>query len=164
MITFRRSEYMNSTIFVMKRQTILTLLRVWVVIWLLAVPLYHIHPDAAHHHNESGPHHGGIAHTIFSRDLDGEFGSREMGFQDTKETLAHSTRSYQDSPELSFSLMSDASERKFIKSLLVPVSLISVAALSSAGNVNFAVHDESPIPHLLFILEFSSRPPPSVLI
>ena len=159
-----RSEPRLDGIFMKKWQTIRTLLLMWIVIWLFAVPLFHVHPDAAHHHNESGPHHGGIAHTIFSGDLDGEFGNRKVDFKEPKGLVTHSTSSSQDSPEVGFSLLSDASDRKILKSLLAPVSLIPVAELFTLETDDRAVQDENPPPPLLFVLKVSSRAPPFVLL
>lgn len=45
----------------------------WVAVWMLAVPLVHIHPEADHHHGEAGHVHGGTVHTVFSPDLSCEF-------------------------------------------------------------------------------------------
>ncbi len=41
-----------------------TLLRIWLVIWVLTLPLVHIHPEANHAHGESGHLHGGTYHSI----------------------------------------------------------------------------------------------------
>lgn len=164
MLTFVRSEPLIDGMFMKPWQTMRTLLLMWIVIWLLAVPLFHVHPDAAHHHNESGPHHGGIAHTVFSRDLDGEFGNRKVDFQEPKGLVTHSTPSSQDSPELDFSLLSDASGRKILKSLLAPVSLIPVAALSTPETDDRAVQNKNPLRPLLLVFELSSRAPPLVLL
>src|SRR5438128_2704241 len=97
--------------------TLRTLICTWATIWLVAIPLYHVHPDANHHHNESGPHHGGIAHSIFSGDLDGEFGTHTAaGGQEPGTLSAHSVCLLEDSPELGFSFLSDSSDRKPFKS------------------------------------------------
>jgi hypothetical protein len=41
-----------------------TLLRVWLIIWVITLPLIHIHPEADHAHGMSGHLHGGTFHTI----------------------------------------------------------------------------------------------------
>ena len=41
-----------------------TLLRVWLVIWVVTLPLVHIHPDADHAHGMPGHVHGGTYHSI----------------------------------------------------------------------------------------------------
>lgn len=41
-----------------------TLLRLWLVIWVLTLPLIHIHPEIDHAHGMSGHLHGGTYHSI----------------------------------------------------------------------------------------------------
>jgi len=41
-----------------------TLLRLWLVIWVLTLPLVHIHPEADHAHGMAGHVHGGTYHSI----------------------------------------------------------------------------------------------------
>lgn len=45
----------------------------WVMLWMVAIPLVHIHPEADHRHGDLGHTHGGIAHTVFSPDLSYEY-------------------------------------------------------------------------------------------
>ena len=45
----------------------------WVSLWMLMVPLFHVHPEADHRHGGEVHKHGGIVHTIFSADLQCEF-------------------------------------------------------------------------------------------
>src|SRR4026207_1286770 len=49
------------------------LVLVWVSIWMLMVPLFHIHPEADHHHGYASHVHGGTVHTVFSPDLECEY-------------------------------------------------------------------------------------------
>ncbi len=41
-----------------------TFLRLWLVIWVVALPLVHIHPEADHAHGQSDQVHGGTYHSI----------------------------------------------------------------------------------------------------
>lgn len=41
-----------------------TLLRLWLVIWVITLPLIHIHPEADHAHGMSDHVHGGTYHSI----------------------------------------------------------------------------------------------------
>ena len=68
----------------------------WVITWVVTVPLFHTHlPDV---NDELAPHQG-LAHTVFSPDLPGEFScAHRDGFH-------LSTRSL-NSPELGFVLSS----------------------------------------------------------
>ena len=46
---------------------------VWASLWMLAVPLVHIHPEADHRHGAADHLHGGTVHTVFSPKLPCEF-------------------------------------------------------------------------------------------
>ena len=41
-----------------------TLLRVWLVLWVITLPLIHIHPEVDHAHGMLGHVHGGTYHSI----------------------------------------------------------------------------------------------------
>ena len=43
-----------------------TLLRIWLIIWVVTLPLVHIHPEADHAHGMPGHVHGGTYHTVLS--------------------------------------------------------------------------------------------------
>ncbi len=43
-----------------------TFLRVWLIFWVITLPLVHIHPEADHAHGMSGHAHGGTYHTVLS--------------------------------------------------------------------------------------------------
>jgi len=40
------------------------LLRVWLIVWVITLPLIHIHPEVDHAHGMSGHVHGGTYHSI----------------------------------------------------------------------------------------------------
>lgn len=42
---------------------------VWLVAWVLVVPLVHVHPEADHRHGLPGHVHGGTFHTVLSPEL-----------------------------------------------------------------------------------------------
>jgi len=77
------------------------LTQVWVIIWVVTVPLFHTHlPDV----NDLASRQG-LAHTVFSPDLPGEFScAHSNGFH-------LSTRS-QNSPELGFVLSTAEDSKK----------------------------------------------------
>ncbi|MBX3120894.1 MAG: hypothetical protein KF806_14250 [Nitrospira sp.] len=97
------------------------LLRGWAVLWLLALPLFHIHPETHPHHGEAGHVHAVAIHTVFSGDVESEFGEAREGsaLPAGEETGATFTvagaHAWTTDPELSFSLLNDATERKPIK-------------------------------------------------
>ncbi|MDX2347680.1 MAG: hypothetical protein QNK38_02370, partial [Nitrospirota bacterium] len=41
-----------------------TFVQLWLIVWVITLPLVHIHPDADHAHGMSGHVHGGTYHTI----------------------------------------------------------------------------------------------------
>lgn len=43
-----------------------TLFRIWLILWVIGLPLIHIHPEADHAHGMDGHVHGGTFHTILS--------------------------------------------------------------------------------------------------
>jgi len=162
MLPFLPGEHMIRSILRPRWLAIATLLRIWIVTWLLAVPLFHIHLDTAHHHNESGAHHGGIAHTIYSGDLKGEFGNPQT--KSTKGLLTHSRCSYQDAPELGFSLLSDASDRNVCKPFLTVMSVLAIAASCSPEISDSVTSDKIPLRRLPFLQKPPLRAPPYVLV
>ena len=82
------------------------ILRGWVVLWLLALPLFHIHPETDPHHGEAGHVHAVAVHTVFSGDLEGEFGEhteaasvRHHAYHKGSEPLANTLWLRPDSPK-----------------------------------------------------------------
>ena len=70
----------------------------WVILWVITVPLFHTHlPDVTY-----GPAslQGGLAHTVFSPDLPGEFSCAH-------DHLAHVSTRVANSPELGFVLSNE---------------------------------------------------------
>ena len=43
-----------------------TFLRAWLILWVVSLPLVHVHPEADHAHGMSGHAHGGTYHTVLS--------------------------------------------------------------------------------------------------
>lgn len=42
--------------------------RLWLMLWVICLPLVHIHPEADHAHGMAGHSHGGTFHTVLSSD------------------------------------------------------------------------------------------------
>ncbi len=75
---------------------------VWVILWVATVPLFHTHfPDV----NDFASGHG-LAHTVFSPDLPGEFFYHSHGFQLSNKS--------QNSPELGFVFSTAEDSKKWI--------------------------------------------------
>src|SRR4030095_10375735 len=69
---------------------------VWTIIWVATVPLFHTHlPDIS----DKTISQGGVAHTVFSPDLPGEFFRFSAAAQGP---FAHLSNRISNSPELGF--------------------------------------------------------------
>ena len=148
------------------------LLRAWITIWLLAVPLFHVHPEADHHHGEAGHIHGGTVHTVFSPDLDGEFephhdAARNHGTPhntDRTSFAAHPAHAL-DYAELGFSFVSDSTDRSLPKPLVTAVFLVQPPAYLTVTAIHLASLDLTVSQSLtLFTHDISARAPPAPLV
>lgn len=148
-----------------------TMLRAWVIVWMLAVPLFHVHPEADHHHGEEGHVHGGTVHTVFSPDLDGEFDDN----QHATDSVGHSTANHVafsshpahglEYAELGFSFLSDSTDRKLPKPLFVHVLATEPTELISFGPRPSKAQDRAfALPLTVLTRDIPSRAPPSLLI
>ncbi len=143
-------------------------LRGWVVLWLLALPLFHIHPETDPHHGEAGHVHAVAVHTVFSGDLEGEFGEQPEGAPARPHAAAgpgfsaEGSHAWNTDPELSLTLLNDATDRKLVKPLLT--------------HILFVTHHFLPVPYhqdrpqeerpsfgaaMLFARDVPARAPPS---
>jgi len=89
---------------------------VWVIAWTTTVPLFHIHlPDIS----ESLVSQAGVAHTVFSPDLPGEFSC----FSNHQNHDTHLSKKVLNSPELGFTLSSTYSkDREVAQPSALPVN------------------------------------------
>jgi len=77
----------------------------WVILWVITVPLFHTHlPDLSD--GQGG--RNGLAHTVFSPDLPGEFSSFSRAAQ--RDHFAHLSNPISNSQELDFVLSSEDSK------------------------------------------------------
>jgi len=106
----------------------------WASLWMLAVPLVHIHPEADHRHGEPNHIHGGTVHTVFSADLECEY--IETIHDPTCPEAAHQhlqarvhSGHASTHPEIEFSLLTAPIDRP------LPKPGIAVAGLPIAENL-----------------------------
>jgi hypothetical protein len=130
----------------------------WVSVWMLAAPLFHVHPEADHRHGEVGHVHGGTVHTVWSPDLDCEFDNHE----DTVGGLAQFAHSGGGHTELGLSLLTDSTDRKSLKPI-GSLALVGEAVedLEPAPASFGAPHRESSPYHRFIASNILTRAPPT---
>ena len=110
-----------------------TAVMLWASFWMLAIPLFHVHPSADHRHGGVPHTHGVTVHTVLSSDLDGEFGDHHDGelSEEASSEVAlvdHPSHSLNEHPEVGFALLNDSSERKVFKPFFTQ-AIASIAAM-----------------------------------
>ena len=127
------------------------LVSVWVIIWVTTVPLFHTHlPDIS----DRQASQGGVAHTVFSPDLPGEFSCRH-------DNLAHLAKRVLNSPELDFVLSECSKDREGKQ----PSVLSILCCLPNRPLLPTAAIESRAIPRGLLVLAGRQGPraPPSVV-
>jgi hypothetical protein len=141
----------------------------WASFWMLAIPLFHVHPGAEHHHGGVLHTHGVTVHTVLSSDLDGELSDHHDG-QLPKEASSevalvdHHSNSVNEHGELGFALLNDASERKAFKPFLTQAIAIDFSDVPRNDRYIWTVNYPVPIhASTIFLHEIRSRAPPVLL-
>jgi len=133
----------------------------WLSVWMLAVPLFHVHPEADHLHGTAGHVHGGTVHTVWSGDLACEFGSHEKAAPTGIALSKHSPPAGHDHPEFGFSLLNDSNDRKSFKQLGTQAACAAIAVMSVLQGCDSAQQELAPYPpSTLFVHDRPSRAPP----
>ena len=147
-----------------------TLLRLWLVIWVITLPLVHIHPDADHAHGMSGHIHGGTYHTILLNAPVSDHQDHEQHHHDDFFSPGDSFGPSQaPSPPLhgfeeatyGFSVIKSsidpASEKSVFPNVLVSIDNVEPLSAPGVSNLNF-----TPTKKLVSILPktLSPRAPP----
>ena len=143
----------------------------WTSAWMLAVPLFHVHPDTDHRHGEAGHVHGGTVHTVLSQDLDCEFpnpqtvrGAGEPVRGDVS-VSARQSHPWNEHPEFGISVLSDPTDRKSFKPCSTQVLAI-VSAVVSGPELHLWVQHSSVAVRASTLLThgLQSRAPPLLLV
>ncbi len=124
-----------------------TVIPAWLMLWMVAVPLVHVHPEADHRHGNSGHIHGGTIHTVLSPDLECEYAARvhdETCPEAAHQHLQASTHSGHtfNHPEIEFSLLSALIDRLVAK----PGITVSGLPVVESTTVQRAVSTASSLP------------------
>lgn len=133
----------------------------WASLWMLAAPLFHVHPEADHRHGEVGHVHGGTVHTVWSPDLDCEYDNRGQAVGGHAQ-LAHSGDGH---TEFGLSLLTDSTDRKSLKPFLIQVLGLSPSDVVSEVEQSVRIRQRiTAVPSSLrFIHTIASRGPPHLL-
>jgi hypothetical protein len=129
----------------------------WTILWVTTVPLFHTHlPDSA----ERQTSRSGIAHTVFSPDLPGEFFRFATAHQSP---FAQLSKRVSNSPELGFVFSSSGDSAD--QEVELP-DVIGVLCSFPQRLFLLALVLESPAVHrkpLVFVTSPAPRAPPSVV-
>lgn len=101
---------------------------IWVSLWMLAVPLFHVHPDADHLHGQPGHLHGGTVHTVMSPDLECEVESHPSFTTDSHDAGTTVAGLKHRHIEIEFSLLTDSDRKSFNPFLSQASALVSAVA------------------------------------
>ncbi|MCS6317010.1 MAG: hypothetical protein H8K05_04370 [Nitrospira sp.] len=147
------------------------MLRAWAVAWLLAFPLFHIHPETDPHHGAAGHIHAASVHTVFSADLEGEFGDHRNAYHHAPEAESgpalstEGPHAWNADPELSFSLLNDATERKLVKPLLAHPLFVTHNLLPVPKHPDRTAEQHAvPLASIALACNLPARAPPSTLL
>jgi hypothetical protein len=142
---------------------------VWLILWMLVVPLIHVHPDADHHGIPNHVH-GGVFHTVFSQDLDGEYGHHGHEhdppvIQPPVLPFLGASAGLLSHPEMGFSFLSSSPDRPSAKQVFTDILFAEFdpSLLTSPGCP--LSQDIFPMPILgLLANDLSARAPPTLSI
>jgi len=138
----------------------------WLVLWMLVIPLIHVHPDADQHHGIAGHDHGGVFHTVYSQDLEGEYAHHSPEHDasviqrpvlpflgDLAGLLSH--------PEIGFSFLSSSPDHPLVKQILTNVVLAELDLTLLTYPCSIAYRELSPAPSLVLLAnDLAARAPP----
>ena len=156
---------MHKLLHVLTHQLAPMIIRVWVMLWVLSVPLFHIHPESAEHAGHNDTMHSGTVHTVFSADLDGEFDVHEASPHSTADKSVHLSHAWFEHSELGFSLLTDSHQRTELKPILVQTMVLPIGETTGIECREQAAEHLAAIPaSTLFVHRLPSRAPPSLLL
>ena len=141
----------------------------WASLWMLAVPMFHIHPGGNHRHGGVTHEHSVAVHTVLSLDLDGEFDDHHDvdPFEEVAASLSlvdHHTHPLAEHPEVGFALLNDSSERKVFNPFLTQALAIDTSLVSHTERSAWVETHQVPIRgSTIFVHEIRSRAPPILL-
>lgn len=165
-VSYRHNEnMMRNILHILTHQLAPMIIRVWVMLWVLSVPLFHVHPESAEHSGHDGAIHSGTVHTVFSADLDGEFDIHEASTHSAADKSVHLSHTWFEHSELGFSLLTDSHHRVELKPILVQTMALPEGKVATIPCHERATEHLAVIPaSTLFVHQLPSRAPPSLLL
>jgi hypothetical protein len=146
------------------------LLRIWLILWVITLPLVHIHPEADHAHGMPGHVHGGTYHTALSSTPICAYENHQHHHDSFSPEEAFPSP---DSPihpphglehdTLTFSVLNSSIDPIFEESVSFPTSDIAVACEMETPSLSFVFAiDASPpaTPFSILTNSLSPRAPP----
>jgi hypothetical protein len=134
------------------------LILAWMILWVTTVPLFHTHlPDTS---DASSSREGGLAHTVFSPDLPGEY---SRSYDVTHQAhFFHLSNHVPNSPELGFVLLDENLKHRKLGQPSVLVLLFCPPPIPFHA---FSTIESTVIPpnFLLSDTPRGPRPPPSIV-
>lgn len=138
----------------------------WLILWMLVIPLFHVHPDA----DQQDGKQVGAFHTIFTPALDGEYGQpvhahdapmiQPLGFP-----FLNAFSGLLGHPELGFSFLSSSPDSSLAEQAMVNVVLAELNANLLTSPCRFIRQDISPPPIMaLLATSLPDRAPPAVSV
>lgn len=141
------------------------LIRVWVMLWVLSVPLFHVHPESVEHLGHNGAIRSGTVHTVFSADLDGEFDIHEASAHSAANKSVHLSHTWFEHSELGFSLLTDSHHRTELKPILVQTMALPIEEPTLVQCDERAAEHRAVTPaSTLVVHQLPSRAPPAFLL
>lgn len=142
----------------------------WASLWMLGVPLFHVHPAVNHRHGGAVHAYGVTVHTVLSSDLDGEFDDHhqvnpsEGGAQGGGSRVSlfdQHSHAWDQHPEVAFSLLNDSGERKAFKPIFPTAFALETFLVP---HIDTQVRTETRFiparPFTIFVNHLQSRAPP----
>jgi hypothetical protein len=129
---------------------------------MLAVPLFHVHPDADHLHGRAGHLHGGTVHTVMSPDLECEVESHSSltaASHDVSTSLAGLGHRHL---EIEFSLLTDSDRKSYSLFLSQAHALWSAVSVNLEPRVSQELEAIALFSPTWLLYDLPSRGPPSL--
>jgi len=143
----------------------------WLSVWMVLVPLFHVHPEGDHLHGAEEHVHGSIVHTVFSPDLEEEYNDHQHTTADfgdstpNHDAIAGHLSLAVGFAELAFSFLNDSTDRKLLKPLFVHLLVVEPSTIILSPSTNSIAQPSESLPRQTFFTrDIPTRAPPSLSV